>query len=289
MRCLGCGYELWNMQPGCCPECGRRWSYGDFAFRPGRVQFLCPHCEHAYAGLGPDGRPWPESFDCRACGQHVTLDLMRALPAPGMDVNQVIANLHPWEERARTGRWRAFWRTAIASMLRPAELGRSQPPAPNLKGAIAFASAASLVSFALPTACLLGWWLPSAIAAPVAAMNSHELQVVAITLACFLFLRPVLAMLQALVAHVVLSVTGPVAMGWRSTAAACLYGLGPAVLDGIPGLSCMAPVGSLWSLVSCIVQVMSVQRVSGIRASVAVLLLPALILAAMVGILVWSA
>lgn len=100
-----------------------------------------------------------------------------------------------------------------------------------------------------------------------------------------MLLRPLIAVAQGYVAHAVLLLTGPVARGRGTTVAACAYGLGPAVVDAIPLLTCVAPMGTVWSLVSCALQVSSAQQVSGLRAACAVLALPsAVLVAAMVAL-----
>ena len=276
------------MAPGRCPECGRDWTHRDFRFLPGRVRFLCPHCEHAYAGLGPEGRPWPESFDCRACGQHVTLDTMRALPAPGLGTDQVMGNIHPWVERARIGRWRAFWRTLRATLIAPQDLGRSQPANARVRDALIFSAWVSAITLTLPLTCIGFQTIPMLLAAPGAALRSSETMIMLAAALGMIALRPLISLLQAAVAHAILCATGPVRGGWNVTACACLYGMGPVVADSIPCLACVSPVGSIWSLVSSIVQLSAAQGVSGRRASLALLLLPGVALAVGGSIALWS-
>ena len=264
------------MAPGRCPECGRDWTHRDFHFLPGRVQFLCPHCDHAYAGLGPEGRPWPESFDCRACGQHVSIDMMRALPAPGLGTDQVMGNIHPWSDRVRIGRWRAFWRTLRATLTAPHELGRAQPQNARVRDALIFSAWVSAITLTLPATCVGFQLVPMLIAAPGATITSSETMLMLGAGAALIALRPVLALVQSLVAHGVLRATGPVRGGWSTTACACLYGLGPVVADSIPCVACVSPLGSIWSLISSVIQLSAAQGVSGGRAAFAVLLLPAL-------------
>ena len=275
------------MAPGRCPECGRDWTHRDFRFLPGRVRFLCPHCEHAYAGLGPEGRPWPESFDCRACGQHVTLDMMRALPAPGLGTDQVMGNIHPWVERTRIGRWRAFWRTLRATLIAPQDLGRAQPANARVRDALVFSAWVSAITLTLPLTCIGFQTIPLLIAAPGAALRSSETMIMLATALGVIALRPLIWLLQAAVAHAILRATGPVRGGWNVTACACLYGMGPVVADSIPCLACVSPVGSIWSLISSIIQLSVAQGVSGGRASLALLLLPGIALVAGGGLLFW--
>lgn len=276
------------MAPGRCPECGRDWTHREFHYLPGRVRFLCPHCDHAYAGLGRDGRPWPESFDCRACGQHVTLDTMRALPAPGLGTDQVMGNIHPWVERARIGRWRAFWRTLRATLTAPHELGRAQPQNARVRDALAFSAWVSAITLTLPLTCMGFQAIPMLLAAPGAAITSSETMLMLGAALGLIAFRPLIALLQAAVGHAVLKATGPVRGGWSVTACACLYGMGPVVADSIPCLACVSPVGSIWSLISSIIQLSVAQGVSGRRASLALLLLPGVALAVGVSIALWT-
>lgn len=286
MRCKGCGYELWSMAPGTCPECGRAWTFRDFRFRPGHVQFLCPACDHAYAGHGPEGHPVPESFDCRSCGSAVTLGSMRALPAPGIAPDEAMSDLHPWVDRSRIGRWRAFWRTVGLSMTRPRDLARCLPPSPSFRDGMVFAIVASTISMSLLLACFSFWTLPSVALAPGSAIASGEALLLASVMAGSMLLRPMIAVLQGWVAHGILAMTGAVAQHRRVTVAACMYGLGPAVVDAIPLLNCIVPAGTIWSLLSSVLQVSAAQRVSGVRATVAVLALPAALLAGAVAVAV---
>ena len=276
------------MAPGRCPECGRGWTHRDFHYLPGRVRFLCPHCEHAYAGLGPEGRPVPESFDCRACGGHVTLDTMRALPAPGLGTDQVMGNVHPWVDRARIGRWRAFWRTLKASLTGPRELARAQPADARVRDALAFSAWASAITLTVPLACIGFNVIPMLLAAPGATLTSWETMVMLGGALGWIAIRPMLALVQSAVAHLVLRAGGPVHGGWNVTACACLYGMGPVVADSIPCLACISPLGSIWSIVSSVVQLSAAQRVSGGRAALAVLLLPALSIAVGGAIMLWT-
>lgn len=276
------------MAPGRCPECGRDWTHRDFHYLPGRVRFLCPHCEHAYSGLGPEGRPWPESFDCRACGQHVTLDMMRALPAPGLGTDQVMGNIHPWVERARIGRWRAFWRTLRVTLIAPHEIGRAQPPNARVRDALIFSAWVSAITLTLPLTCMGVQVIPLLLAAPGAALRSSETMIMLAAALGVIALRPLISLLQAAVGHLVLKATGPVRGGWNVTACACLYGMGPVVADSVPCLACISPVGSIWSLISSIVQLSAAQGVSGGRASLALLLLPGIVLAVGGSIALWS-
>jgi hypothetical protein len=275
------------MAPGRCPECGRGWTLEEFRYIPGRVRFLCPHCDHAYAGLGPEGRPWPPSFDCRACGKRVTHDMMRALPAPGMSTEQVMGNIHPWIERARIGRWRAFWRTLRGSLVGPRDLGGALPAQAQVRDALAFSAWVSAITLVFPLTCMGFSLIPALIAAPGAALSSWETTVMLGTALGLIATRPVLALVQASVAHLVLRWTGPVRSGWSLTACACLYGLGPIVADAVPCISCVSPVGTVWSIVSSITQLQSAQGVSAGRASLALLLLPGLAIAAAIILVLW--
>ena len=276
------------MAPGRCPECGRGWTHRDFRYLPGRVRFLCPHCEHAYAGLSPEGRPWPESFDCRECGHQVTLDTMRALPAPGLGTDQVMGNIHPWVERARIGRWRAFWRTLRASLIGPHDLGRSQPPNARVRDALAFSGWVSAITLTVPLTCIGFQLVPTLLAAPGATLTSSDTVFMLAAALGWIAIRPVIALVQSAVAHAVLKASGPVRGGWGVTACACLYGMGPVVADSVPCIACISPIGSIWSLISSVIQLSVAQGGSAGRASLALLLLPGVALAVGGGIALWS-
>jgi hypothetical protein len=220
----------------------------------------------------------------------VTLDTMRALPAPGLGTDQVMGNIHPWSDRARIGRWRAFWRTLRASLTGPQELGRAQPLNARVRDALIFSGWVSMITLVLPLTCIGFNLIPMLIAAPGATLTSSETMVMLGAALALILMRPVLALVQSAVAHAVLRATGPVHGRWNVTACACLYGLGPVVADSIPCVACISPLGSIWSLISSIIQVSAAQRVSGGRAALAVLLLPGLtlVVAGVVALWMWS-
>jgi hypothetical protein len=217
----------------------------------------------------------------------VTLDMMRALPAPGLGTDQVMGNIHPWVERARIGRWRAFWRTLRATLIAPQDLGRAQPANARVRDALAFSAWVSAITLTLPLTCIGFQTIPMLLAAPGAALRSSETMFMLSAALGVIALRPLIALLQAAVGHAILRATGPVRGGWNVTACACLYGMGPVVADSIPCLACVSPVGSIWSLVSSIIQLSVTQGVSGGRASLALLLLPGIALVAGGGVLFW--
>ena len=144
MRCRKCSYQLWNMVPGACPECGQSWSFTAYRFRPGKTQFLCPHCQHSYAGSDSQGLPEPHEFACVECGNAVTLAGMRALPAPGSDGFDAMDDDFPWVERRRIGRFRAYFKSFWQAIIAPRGLGVSLPQRPRIMDALTFAATTAI-------------------------------------------------------------------------------------------------------------------------------------------------
>ena len=283
MRCQTCDYELWNLIPTACPECGTGWSFEQFRFRAGAAQFLCPHCEHAYGGNDAAGLPTPRHFTCVGCQQEIMLSQMRALPAPGSNRDDAMEDRHPWMQRARIGRWRAFRQTTKQSLLYPAKLGSSLPA--NLT-----ITAPLLYSVICNTTALAGCVL-----VPVTVMTIIELATSGSTAVPMTSYVPLLggalglALLQLLIltwcgcAHLLLRMTGETRHGWRHTTSALLFCSAPMLFAAIPCCGVyVAALSTAWMLVVAICALAGAQKVSAYRAALAVLV-PSLGLLAIVG------
>ena len=138
MRCRGCNYELWNLSPGDCPECGKAWRFEDFHFRREFVQFLCPHCDCAYPGEYIASLALPYAFTCTGCQSAIELGQMCARPADGIDGSQAMQQEFVWSDRRQVGRWRAFWRVIGYSLGTPSRIGNTMTQKRGLRGALWF-------------------------------------------------------------------------------------------------------------------------------------------------------
>ncbi|MSR28333.1 MAG: YIP1 family protein [Phycisphaerales bacterium] len=235
MRCRQCSYELWNMVPGRCPECGRIWSFEEYRFRPRLAQFLCPHCETAYAGTDERGLPTPREFPCRSCGKDISLGGMRALPAPGTDGADAMDDEHLWTVRRRIGRFRAWRKTVWQSLVAPRTVGRTLPEQPRFVDALLLALINAFVatlSCGAPLVVLAGAAIMfgGGSGAPAMAglgVNAGALLLVPVGLVAT-------AIVWGCVTHLILRATGPVKRPLIATVAITLYSTGPFVLSAPP-------------------------------------------------------
>ena len=273
MRCRGCDYELWNMKPGACPECGRKWQFDEFRFRPFAAQFLCPHCEHAYAGSDEQGLPVPRAFICSQCSQPIDLNQMRALPQPNTDGSDAMDDVHPWSERFRLGYWRAFWRSVGQSMFSPTRVGRTLPERTNLRSALFFSLLCATVGIAFAT-------LPFVFLFGISSSQfSSGLEYALIFLAKFLgiilgsaIFGQIFFVLWGSCAHAILRMSGGVRRPLNSSLSATLFCTGPFLISAVPCCGFYISVISLiWMAVAMIYAFASLHKVSGLRASIAVL------------------
>lgn len=285
MRCHGCDYELWNMPPGACSECGRSWKFDDYRFRANMVQFLCPNCDHAYAGTDEQGLPSPRAFHCVQCGTQIELNHMRSLPAHGITSQSAMADEHVWTERARIGRWRAFWRTVLHALGNSSKLSESLPQTKVLRGAILFAALVVMVAITLsgaPLAILIGFgggtfnwgW-------------GRILETVAIV--CGAFVAIVLAVLAVmtlwgLIVHGILRVTGGVGRSLSNTLAITLLCSAPFLLCAIPCCGFyLSFISVIWMAVAMINALACLHRATVMRTALAVLT-PIVVLLLAIGI-----
>jgi|WetSurMetagenome_2_1015567.scaffolds.fasta_scaffold110686_2 hypothetical protein len=73
----------------------------------------CLHCDYNLTGL--------TECRCPECGQPFDPEYLRALASDS------IQPVHPWDDRAQIGLWRAFWRTCWATWFKPADFARHLP------------------------------------------------------------------------------------------------------------------------------------------------------------------
>lgn len=278
MRCKSCGYRLWNAVPGGCSECGTPWRFEDFRFVPGLVQFCCNTCGRAYRGTDEAGLPLPRSFICSGCETPLDLSSMRALPAPGITDESAMVIEHPWSQRKRFGRWRAFWTTVGQSLGNPQRLVTTLPEKPSVGAALWFAVLVVLI----PTIIAVGPPMLLPLGVIPAGSTGGQLQkwfaivgiMVGIPLISALGTL-VAALLCALFTHLLLRWTGEVKRSLRWTLCTSLYCLGPFVCTALPccGVYLVA-VSAAWSFISFIIATMQLHQTGAFRASFAVLAPP---------------
>jgi predicted RNA-binding Zn-ribbon protein involved in translation (DUF1610 family) len=270
MRCKTCDYPLWNLKARQCPECGTPFRPSDFEFAPGAVRFLCPHCGTAYEGTSEHGRLEPVEFACAGCGQNVHMDQMCVTPAEG--VSQTAPAVMPWLERRNRGVVPAFFHTVGLAMTRPGRLMRGVPVSAGTGESLIFAMLVMvfvlLVGFVLPLLVMGGFM-------PLGAFGYSGLIYAAYFVVPGVAMMVSVLLIWPMIAHLVLRWTGGCRHSIDRTYQAFGYGAGANLVSAVP---CIGPYfGWLWWMVSSILMLREGQRVSGGRATLAVMALPLLV------------
>jgi hypothetical protein len=291
MLCKKCGYALWNLPPGRCPECGDPFAPSQFRFLPGKVNFLCPHCQQPYMASSQDGQPTQESFPCNKCGQTIQVDQMLVTPAPGVPHHAAEAVRMPWLERKRLGWWKAFWRTVGLSLLSPSQVVVDLPKeeGTGTGAALGFAmSAAAFVAIVGLAFAVVFWTIILGISGGLSGAGVGSGMILWPMLTGFgciglgVILWPLIGVgLWSLVTHLLLRMTGKRAGGLSLTYRAMLYGQGPLVIQAVP--MCGSYVAGVWMAVSSTIMVKQSQEVRGLRAAFAVLAPPLSLLGLYIG------
>jgi len=76
MKCINCGYALWNLRVPRCPECGMVFDVRGWQFEPGSVHFACSSCE-AVLDEQSIGGGWTA---CQSCGRKLRWSEVRVVP-----------------------------------------------------------------------------------------------------------------------------------------------------------------------------------------------------------------
>lgn len=276
MKCKGCQYSLWNLRSRTCPECGRGFTPSEYSFRPGTIRFCCPHCAQHYFGTDKDGLLEPRAFTCVKCGQGVTLEEMVLLPVEGLSEAQTSGEIMPWLERPRIGFWRGWWGTVTRAMLSPGRLLDLTPPDSGVGPALKFACFSQAV-FGLTgfMGILCGAMVIGALVGAAGGAMSFGLALIVGFFVGFIIVilsTLLVVTLWSLATHGVLRLTGKTEYRLDRTIQAIAYSSGANALTGIPCIGAyFSSILSIWWLVSAVLAVRTAQKVSGWRASMAVL------------------
>ena len=272
MRCNECNYPLWNTPAGNCPECGKPFKPSTHAFAVGEVRFRCPEpaCNQDYFGDDLDGHLRPNQFTCISCGREVHEDECLLFPADG-NMDAVAEVRMPLLDSTK-GAFKRWLGTIGWSMTQP---GRLMAGVPNNTG-VGVGARFALITFGF---VLLVGYLPVLLISVLPMMFGGGVGPVGILAIGPAVIIPaivfVLVGVQIALAHGLLAVTGATAHGFGRTALAVLLATGPFALMATPCVGgCASPIAGVWWMVSSIVMLMVGQKVSGIRATLAVLLLP---------------
>jgi len=290
MHCRGCNYELWNLPPGDCPECGKAWRFEDFQFRREFVQFLCPHCDCAYPGAYIASLASPHAFTCTGCQSAIELSQMCARPAEGTDGSQAMQQEFVWSDRQRVGRWRAFWRVVGYSLGIPSRIGNTMTQKRNLRGALWF-SFLCLISTTLNLILLfligflMAIFIGSRRAAPLAsaAMFTTVLSVLAFSVVVVLG-QQLLFLMWGLITHALIRITGRSHHALGHTLSATQYCAGTFIICAVPICGIYFSLISLvWMAVAMVSALAALHKISRWRTAFAVLAPPVV----MISVSVW--
>ncbi|MBI1337204.1 MAG: hypothetical protein GC164_09615 [Phycisphaera sp.] len=299
MRCQTCGYSLFNLTQPTCPECGTGFHLHDFRFEPGTVAFACPFCQHLHGGQGELYTPSDsQTALCNACGREMDIDHMPVvvLASDPDKAEAVPAEGVPWESRRRNGRFRSLWATVKLCMNKPGAFGKRLAMTTRFNDGYWFSvwvQVPQTLAFAALIGLLMLIFFVIGSNASQGPGSGQSPLVVAAGLGIFAFyfvmmcvglmIGPLIyAVVLGGAAHLFLSITGPKRGGFNLTAVSALYGTGPQLFAPLAIILMFVPcVGNVatmilpvWSLVSTICILKEAQRVSGLRASFAVLILP---------------
>ena len=284
MRCRGCNYELWNLPPGDCPECGKAWRFEDFHFRREFVQFICPHCDCAYPGEYIASLALPYAFTCTGCQSAIELGQMCARPADGIDGSQAMQQDFVWSDRRRVGRWRAFWRVIGYSLGTPSRIGNTMTQKRGLRGALWF-------SFLCLFFASFNWlvFISAGILIPIYIIGQRNsvFTIVLIALAFFLGLMLALQLflvVWGLITHALIRMTGRTRRPLGHTLSATQYCAGTFIICAIPICGFyFSLISFMWMAVAMVSALAALHKISRWRTAFAVLAPPVV----MISVSVW--
>lgn len=279
MHCRTCGYDLWNLAEPRCPECGNGFDLRTYRFTPGTVAFACPGCGNLHAGAGERYLPATAGTAvCQGCGEPMEVTRMRVVPLVP-NPPDAVGSVLPWEDRASLGWWRAWWRTTKLGMLDPGQVPRQARPGGTWATSYFYAATTYTIGIAVNVLLLVGFFAVLGVIAVVGGGSSFS-AIEVLFLAAIAVLAPLMMFLFAAApAHLFLWLFAPERKGGIGmTARFVNYAQAPVILMAIPvcGYQIGGSIGWVWAMVSAILMLRTAQGVSGLKASLAVLWLPAI-------------
>ena len=287
MRCRGCNYELWNLPPGDCPECGKAWRFEDFHFRREFVQFLCPHCDCAYPGEYIASLALPYAFTCTGCQSAIELGQMCARPAEGIDGSQAMQLDFVWSDRRQVGRWRAFWRVVGYSLGTPSRIGNTMTQKRGLRGALWFSFLClNFAGFNWLIFITIAFWLPS-FTGRSQSFRGVEFIAVLVFLAVFVGLvlaQQLFFLVWGLITHALIRMTGRARHAIGHTLSATQFCSGTFIICAIPLCGFyFSLISFVWMAVAMVSALAALHKISRWRTAFAVLAPPVV----MISVSVW--
>ena len=287
MRCRGCNYELWNLPPGDCPECGKAWRFEDFHFRREFVQFLCPHCDCTYPGEYIASLALPYAFTCTGCQSAIELGQMCARPADGIDGSQAMQQDFVWSDRRQVGRWRAFWRVVGYSLGTPSRIGNTMTQKRGLRGALWFSFLClNFAGFNWLIFITIAFWLPS-FTGRSQSFRGVEFIAVLVFLAVFVGLvlaQQLFFLVWGLITHTLIRMTGRARHAIGHTLSATQFCAGTFIICAIPLCGFyFSLISFVWMAVAMVSALAALHKISRWRTAFAVLAPPVV----MISVSVW--
>ncbi|MEZ6242740.1 MAG: hypothetical protein R3B57_06820 [Phycisphaerales bacterium] len=286
MRCRRCDYQLWNLTSRTCPECGDPFLPSDYTFRPGSVEFHCPHCKQRYFGANERGHLEPPIFSCVGCGRSVTMDEMILTPAEGVDPEATVIDRNPWIRRAQLGSKRAWWQTSVLGMINPIKLARVTPHDAALAPAWGFATLNIVITILLSIGLLMALFAVMMLLSMATSGARGAALGFAYTMLGFLIMGAIGFVVQMLYmllwigfTHLLVKCSGGAPRPMRTTALAILYTSGANLPVAIP---CANYFVWLWWPITAGIALKSMQGIAAWRAITASVVTPVIIIAGFV-------
>ncbi|MBC8202442.1 MAG: YIP1 family protein [Planctomycetes bacterium] len=271
MRCRACDYELWHCTGRVCPECAHAFSLKDFEFEIDSVLFHCPHCNHGIEGEGTSGWPDLNIEQCEGCGLATGLDYYIVRPQGDAESQGALLPIHSNE-----GNWFSrYFRTVWLVMTKPSKTMGRIPLHESAGRAWWFLLTTLLFTFAvtlIPALFLFAFPLLSYRTPQGGSGVSEILLIISIQAFLVFVLLQLYVVAWAGITHVLLLMTGGCSFTFNRTLQAIMYSGGASIVTIVP---CLGGIGgTVWWNVSAINMISKGQRVSGGRASFAVLFAP---------------
>ncbi len=281
MRCKTCEYPLWQLTDRICPECGTPFLPSEHEFILNSVRFCCPHCEMAYYGTGERGHLVPRTFACVRCAKVIDMDEMVLLPTEGVTEGQTQVTVVPWVERRERNWFTAFFATMGMAIANPNRTIDAVPEPSGAWRAIGYMSVHVILQALMSGVPLIFWvFAMAAMSASGAGAGFGMFAAGLVTLV----VTPLIVVLWAGVAHVLLRITGGAQSGFPRTLHAFCYSAGNNFLMAVPCLGFyLSPFAALWWALSAGFMVSRAQKVAKWRGLLVTVLPIVLIIGVVIG------